>query len=37
MKYVLDFLTSVLLLCLILVGIFTIGFIGSMFLYCALM
>jgi hypothetical protein len=37
MKYILNFLTSVLLLCLIIIGIFTVGIIGSMLLCCVLM
>ena len=37
MKLISNFIFNVLLICLVIIGIFTVGFIGSMFLYCALM
>lgn len=37
MKLISNFIFNVLLTCLVIIGIFTVGFVGSMFLYCALM
>lgn len=37
MKLISSFILNVLITCLVIIGIFTVGFIGSMFLYCALM
>ena len=37
MKLISDFIFNVLIACLVLIGIFTVGFVGSIYLYCALM